>query len=351
MSGIHRTKIEWADSTWNPITGCLHGCPHCYAAVMVKRFGPQHGEWPEEVNTCELTYRTDGAEYTCYEIEEPVKMYDAAGGNYIRTCPYPKGFIPTLHKYKLSHLADAKTPRRIFVGSMCDIFGEWVPMDWIEKVFGQCRAYTQHVYMFLTQNPERMLKFAQNDYLPKGDNFWYGSTITTADKQLFFSGDHNTFASVEPMLGEFVDLPKQWIPPDWIIVGPLNGPGAKAHRPKSEWIEKLGSECKEVGIPLFMKKELATVYGAGNLLKEYPEKMLKHIEVHAANYPAYRGKLLYVEFDGQHVKLSDLSTTTGIPYPALYERYKKGDVEAYIKKRLATGASPGKKYRERKSDE
>lgn len=26
-----KTKIDWCDSTWNPVTGCLHGCAYCYA--------------------------------------------------------------------------------------------------------------------------------------------------------------------------------------------------------------------------------------------------------------------------------------------------------------------------------
>ena len=37
----NNTKIEWADATWNPITGCSkisEGCEHCYAERMVKRF-------------------------------------------------------------------------------------------------------------------------------------------------------------------------------------------------------------------------------------------------------------------------------------------------------------------------
>lgn len=41
-----KTKIEWCDSTWNPVTGCRHECPYCYARRIAERFSgydPQYG--------------------------------------------------------------------------------------------------------------------------------------------------------------------------------------------------------------------------------------------------------------------------------------------------------------------
>lgn len=35
---MDKTKIEWCDSTWNPVTGCLHGCEYCYARQIAERF-------------------------------------------------------------------------------------------------------------------------------------------------------------------------------------------------------------------------------------------------------------------------------------------------------------------------
>ena len=38
MSG--RTKIEWCDATWNPVTGCTPvspACDHCYARMAAMR--------------------------------------------------------------------------------------------------------------------------------------------------------------------------------------------------------------------------------------------------------------------------------------------------------------------------
>ena len=35
---MNRSKIEYIDYTWNPITGCQHHCEYCYARKMAKRF-------------------------------------------------------------------------------------------------------------------------------------------------------------------------------------------------------------------------------------------------------------------------------------------------------------------------
>jgi len=233
---------------------------------------------------------------------------------------------------------------------MCDMFGEWISTEWIKAIFDECKAHPQHVYMFLTQNPERYVELGQAGLLPEGDNFWFGTTTSSEESKYFWSLNCNTFVSIEPILGEFGKLGERWMPPNWVIVGPMNGRTAAKHRPKREWIASLEADCKKEGIPLFMKKELARTWD-GALIKEYPENMLKHIAEQTLNYRKYRGRTLYVEYDGQAIKLLELSKNTGIPYQALYERYKKGDVEEYVKTRLATEHErpEGKKYRERQN--
>lgn len=37
---MDKTKIEWADATWNPVTGCFHSCEYCYARRIAERFAP-----------------------------------------------------------------------------------------------------------------------------------------------------------------------------------------------------------------------------------------------------------------------------------------------------------------------
>ena len=66
----------------------------------------------------------------------------------------------------------------IFVGSMADLFGRWVPDDWIEQVFDACRRAPRHTYLFLTKNPQRYCDLASAGKLPTEPNFWYGTTIT-----------------------------------------------------------------------------------------------------------------------------------------------------------------------------
>ena len=44
---IHKTKIEWCSHTWNPVTGCRHDCPYCYARRIATRFGPKIDEFPD----------------------------------------------------------------------------------------------------------------------------------------------------------------------------------------------------------------------------------------------------------------------------------------------------------------
>jgi protein gp37 len=271
MSGLHRSKIEWCDSTFNPVTGCLHGCPYCYAKINTNRFQPKASEWPDA-----SAIRAAQHDPRCYIAEKATALYDA-DGKYIRSTPYPKGFSPTFHTYKLQYPKDAKAPRMIFVGSMCDLFGDWIPDEWIKAVFKACKEAPQHVYMFLTKNPARYTYLAMSDRLPSDDNYWYGTTVTTADEPYWFATSHRTFVSIEPILSEFERSPRTLNPPpDWVIVGAMTGPNANKHRPHREWVEAIIGRCADRCVPVFMKNSLAGIWG-GPLVREWPEVMLKHV--------------------------------------------------------------------------
>jgi protein gp37 len=237
---------------------------------MAKRFGPQAGEWPNLSNI-----HTAAHDPRCFISTTPCECRDS-DGKYLRTTPYPKGFAPTMHNHKLGHLRTADFPRRIFVGSMCDLFGEWVPDEWLAAIFRECHEAPQHVYMFLTKNPERYLELGRAGLLPEGDNYWYGTTATTSDEQYFFSDRHNTFVSIEPVLGHFEVMQNPLFPPKWVIVGPMNGPGSKKHKPDPAWISNIHDHCWRYNIPLFMKQETASGWG-GELKKHIPQAMLDHI--------------------------------------------------------------------------
>ena len=93
---MDKTKIEWADSTWNPITGCRHKCPYCYARGIANRFVSRKGCHLVEPETYKLG--DDGSE--TYEINEQPYYVDDETGKQFR-CAYPHGFVPTIHRYRM----------------------------------------------------------------------------------------------------------------------------------------------------------------------------------------------------------------------------------------------------------
>ena len=106
-----RTKIDWCDASWNPVTGCLHGCKYCYAARMACRFAGNVDTGSERIHEIEhQIYRDDGT-----------------------VNPYPFGFDPTFHRYRLDEPKHWKKPRNIFVCSMADLMGEWLIKQGLEE--------------------------------------------------------------------------------------------------------------------------------------------------------------------------------------------------------------------------
>lgn len=87
---MDKTKIDWCDSTWNPVTGCLHGCEYCYARGIAKRFSGGGEDWTDD---------------KLFVLNE--KVY---GEESEKACPYPYGFLPTLHRYRLIGLSSAQKP-------------------------------------------------------------------------------------------------------------------------------------------------------------------------------------------------------------------------------------------------
>lgn len=261
---MNKTKIEWADYTWNPVTGCLHGCPYCYARAVANRFGmeyaPRLGD-PGMEGACK--YDSDEGMDTMLEL---VKPYKRDG----RRQPYPMGFLPTFHRYKLDEPARKTKGVAIFVGSMTDLFGEWVPDEWIEAVFDACRKAPQHVYMFLTKNWRRYQQLAEAEKLPTEENFWYGSTITNPEMSFFWSTGHNTFLSIEPLLRPINFT--VFVPIKWVIIGAMTGPGSKGHQPAREWVETIEKGARAAGVPVFMKDSLKGI--VPEILRQTPPQIV-----------------------------------------------------------------------------
>lgn len=217
---MNKTNIEWCDYTWNPVTGCHHGCKYCYARKFANRF------YPKDV-----------------------------------------GFNPHLWPERLKEPNALKKPARIFVCSMADLFGDWVPREWIEKVFETVKACPWHNFYFLTKNPKRLAEF--NPWLP---NAWSG--VTATDQKMMDEAMEGLrpvegarkYISCEPLLGPVI-LPKK-LRINWLIIGGLTGPESKTCQPKPEWIKNLIDQAGDGGVPLFLKNNLRWP----NKIQEWPNE-------------------------------------------------------------------------------
>jgi len=223
---LNRTKIEWTDYSWNPITGCKHGCWFCYAAKLSKRF-------PKV---------------------------------------FPNGFEPTFYLERLKEPYELKKPSKIFVCSIADLFAPWTPQEWREQIMDSMLwCPIKHTFQLLTKNPERipLVKY------PK--NFWIGTTVTNEP----LTNDHRNiskimhvscgvrFVSFEPLLGSLPHaISLRGI--DWVIIGKLTG--SKKIELKTAWVEDIIHEAIDNDIPIFMKNNLQPYFSKDELIQEFPNK-------------------------------------------------------------------------------
>lgn len=288
-----KTKIDWCDATWNPVTGCLHGCEYCYARRIAERFRAREIYDPECQCQRHLIERgmLKGTRKPL-ELDYPWEQKNKDGS--ITNAAYPFGFDPTFHRYKLDEPQRWKKPRTIFVCSMADLFGDWVPDEWIKQVFEACEAAPQHRYLFLTKNPARLCKmasayqirrwnekhegkphpqteeYAQTLSLPSHDNWWFGSTLDSKNAKRFQGGFvYNTFVSVEPLtehlhvgLGSFGS-------DEWVIIGAETGNRKGKIIPKREWVENIVEAAQITGMKVFMKESLRGLMGE-DFRQEFP---------------------------------------------------------------------------------
>ena len=262
---MNKSKIEWCSHTWNPVTGCLHGCPYCYARKVAHRFAPAYG----------------GPDGGIHELKEPYieGMGEPEHGipvHYWRE-PYPYEFDPTFHRYRLDEPARASAHRDIFVCSMADLFGKWVPTEWIVQIIDACKAAPQHRYMFLTKNPARYLELDHLALLPHEDNFWYGSSVPSEDYMAMYPVPHvrkpfsisspsgggsegiNAFWSMEPLLGP-VRMENSEGLPQWVIIGAETGSRKEKVTPRREWVDGITDFCDKNEIPIFYKGNLREIF-------------------------------------------------------------------------------------------
>ena len=252
---MNKTKIDWCDSTWNPVTGCLHGCEYCYARGIANRFGTM---WKNH------SFYDGHPVGRTHELEEPA-VVTATG----KKSPYPFNFEPTLHRYRLNEYKNKKG-RNVFVCSMADLFGEWVPDEWIEEVFNACENAPQHNYLFLTKNPKRYERILDR-YMPP--NMWFGWSQTgPMGNKCDFTTHHSikTFISIEPLLEPFKEFHIKGV--DWVIIGAETGRRKNKVVPERKWIEHIVNKCRESNIPVFMKSSLSDIWRE-LLIQEFPAEL------------------------------------------------------------------------------
>lgn len=252
---MNKTKIDWCDSTWNPVTGCLHRCEYCYARGIANRFGTK--------DQCHSFFGGHPVG-KIHELEEPAVVTETG-----KKSPYPFDFEPTFHKYRLNEY-QTKKGRNIFVCSMADLFGDWVPDKWIQEVFAACHNAPQHNYLFLTKNPKRYEKILDR-YMPP--NMWFGWSQTgPMGNKCDFTTHHSikTFISIEPLLEPFKEFHIRGV--DWVIIGAETGRRKDKVIPERKWIEDIVNECKKDNTPIFMKSSLSDIWGEP-LIQEFPEEL------------------------------------------------------------------------------
>jgi protein gp37 len=219
---MNQTKIEWTDWTLNPIVGCNHGCPYCYARGQAKR----------QKQRCKL----------CHQ------------------------FTPHPHLDRLDQMNPKQKPKKIFLDSMWDFNCTTVEEEWLRVIIEKIRECPQHIFQILSKRPRGYERFE----FPS--NVWLGTSIaTTADCHRVqtlanLRNPNIKFISIEP-IHEKIDFWFSKSAIDWLIVGAETGNRKGKIKLENEWITAIIENARAEGIPLFLK---------GNLhwpvtIQEYPE--------------------------------------------------------------------------------
>lgn len=220
-------NIGWAHWSWNPVTGCEHGCPYCYAR----------------------------------ELSESLQRKHTPG--------YDQGFTPAFHEYRLTAPVDTTFPidsedprdRRVFVCSMADLFGRWVPQEWIDKVFTACRAAPQWEYLFLTKFPSRYAKLSFPPDAWAGTSVDTQKRVTTAMQSMAKVKAKVRWLSIEPLLEPltFKDLSMF----NLIVIGAQTRVSATTEFPASpevapdfDWVASLVAQARRDGCAVYLKENL-----------------------------------------------------------------------------------------------
>ena len=229
-------NIDWAKWSWNPFTGCWGPggtaekparCPYCYAKEQSERF----------------------------------------------PAIWPKGFDPDFHEHRLEAPTNTKIPaakvnepgiNNVFLGSMTDFFGDYIPKDWIDRVFDKVKKSPQWTYLILTKNPQRVREF-----LPFPENVWVGTTVDIQARvqpaeDAFQDIDATVkYLSCEPLLEPLTFSRLDLF--DWVIIGAQSKTTTQPEfQPQYEWVRSLIDQAHRAGCKVYCKPNLRPI------LREYP---------------------------------------------------------------------------------
>lgn len=213
------TTIEWTDATWNPVRGCSKvspGCKFCYAERFAERFRGVPGH------------------------------------------PFEQGFDVRLVPEKISEPLRWKSPKKIFVNSMSDLFHESVPDSYILQIAEVMREANWHIFQILTKRHDRMARLLSGPLrsFAAEPHIWWGVSVENKKhglprlRRLQKTPIAVRFLSIEPLLEDLGEIDLEGI--GWVIVGGESGPGARPMKP--EWVRSIQSQCIRDGVPFFFKQ-------------------------------------------------------------------------------------------------
>ena len=222
-----KTNLGWTDATWNFITGCrkiTEGCKFCYA----KR------DWANLA-------KNEKSVYFGREFEDIA-----------------------VHKERLILPLNWKTPKKIFVNSLSDLFIEDVSFDIVDEAMKIMIKADWHTFQILTKRAERMAEYFNGNWRERigaidanTSNIWLGISVESNRRgeeripHLVSIDGFKRFLSMEPLLEESSFI--KWSDSiDWVIVGGESGNKARPLSPKA--VMKVRDECLSSNTPLMFKQ-------------------------------------------------------------------------------------------------